>query len=97
MNGLRPASNLPTSADFSRTTCEHLDEHLRALIRRNHGIKIINKLNHLQGINEWRLDLESERISRRGARYFLVVEVQENVYFCSEYDAVVCGWQKSGG
>jgi hypothetical protein len=32
MNGLRPASYCRLVADFRRTTCEHLDEHLRALI-----------------------------------------------------------------
>jgi len=46
----RPASYLPASGDSSRTTCEHLDEHLLALSpgARNNRIKIINKINHLQ-------------------------------------------------
>jgi hypothetical protein len=51
-------------ADFSRTTCEHLDEHLLALISgRTQQRDTDYQQNQLfAGVNEWRLDLEKRRI-----------------------------------
>jgi hypothetical protein len=50
-------------ADFSRTTCEHLDEHLLALISgRTQQRDTDYQQNQLfAGVNEWRLDLEKRR------------------------------------
>jgi hypothetical protein len=50
-------------ADFSRTTCEYLDEHLLALISgRTQQRDTDYQQNQLfAGVNEWRLDLEKRR------------------------------------
>jgi hypothetical protein len=52
-------------ADFSRTTCEHLDEHLLALIsgRTQQRDKDYKQNQIFAAVNDWRLYLEKQRLS----------------------------------